>query len=74
MSFENLLFKLLPRHILYRRYPLGTCMEELIKPSFQAKTGTHRLFLILIIDLSVPLDLKENFTLKYLFSQKIHPF
>ena len=49
-------------------------MEELIKPTFQAKTGTYRLFLILIIDLSVPLNLKENFTLKYMFSQKIHPF
>ena len=25
------------RHILHMRYPLGTYMKELIKPSFQAK-------------------------------------
>ena len=43
-------------------------MEELTWPSFQAKTGTHRLFLILIIDLSVPHNLKENFTFEYVFS------
>ena len=42
-------------------------MVELIKPSFQAKTGTQRLFLI-ESRLSVPLNFKENLTLQYAFS------
>ena len=42
----------------------GTCMEERIKPSCQAKSGIH----VWNNTPNVPLTLNENHTLKYVFS------
>ena len=57
--------------ILYLEYPFSACRLELTKPSFQTKTGAF-----IYNELNVPLNLKENCTLKYMyaFSWKIHMF
>ena len=47
------------------------CLLSPVSKQRQAHIGC---FLILIIDLSVPLNLNQNFTLKYVFSKKIHLF
>ena len=68
MSFENLFLKILPRHILYMRYSFGHLYGRTYKAQFPSinrhtKTVSH-----LNNYLNVPLNLKENLTLKYAFS------
>ena len=49
-EFWEFVFQTSPQDTFYTWHThLGTCMEELVKPSFQAKIGTHSLFLIWVI-------------------------
>ena len=67
MSFENLFFEIFPRHTLYMEYPFGYAYVELISP-VSSKNRRKEADFHLDNRLNVPLNFKQNCTLRYTFS------
>ena len=72
MSFENLFFIILPGHILYMECPFGRLYGRTYYAQFSNKYGPTEAVFHFNSILNVPLKLKENCTLKYAYSRKIH--
>ena len=58
MSFANLLFKILPGHILYMIYPFGHLYERTYSAQFPSKNRHTMAVSYLNNRLSVPLNIK----------------
>ena len=68
VSFENVFFIIIPRHILNMRYPFVHMYRRTYKAQFPSKNRHTKAVSLLNNRLNVPLNLKENLTLKYVFS------